>query len=263
MSDTQPGFSVIIPVYNGEKFIAGAIQSCLQQTVLPVEIIVVDDASNDDTPAIVQSFDSALVKYSRNSENRGPSFSRNRGMAMVRSSWILFLDADDVFHPEKIAIIGQCIDRNKNIRAIGHSFEVTGNASAKQADQRLRSPFKLKMFSADEVLLRNPIVTPALGVSSQNGILFNEKMVFAEDHDFILRTTETFGVWFLNIPLCSLNRRPLTTGGISNNRWMMRKGEMNMYIDYCKRNKLYPAIPFFLLFSLAKHLKNMIFLKNR
>lgn len=263
MSDTQHSFSVIIPVYNGEKFIAGAIQSCLQQTVLPAEIIVIDDASTDNTPAIVQSFDPALVKYIRNDENHGPSFSRNRGMMMVCSSWILFLDADDVFHPEKIAIIGRCVSQNKNIRAIGHSFDMVDKSSIKQPGEWQGSPLKLKMFSADDVLLKNRIVTPALGVSSHNGILFNEKMVFAEDHDFILRTAEAFGVWFLNIPLCSLNRKPLTKGGISDNRWMMRKGEMNMYIDYCKRHKLYPAIPFFLVFSLLKYLKNMIFLRNR
>lgn len=263
MSDTQPSFSIIIPVYNGENFIARAIQSCLQQTVLPAEIIVVDDASTDNTSAIVQSFDPVMVKYMNNDENRGPSFSRNRAMTLVRSSWILFLDADDVFHPEKIAIIGRCIAQNKNIRAIGHSFDLAGNTSGKQMDQLYGAPFKLKMFSADDVLLKNPIVTPALCVSSHNGILFNEKMAFAEDHDFILRTAEAFGIWFLNIPLCSLYRKPLTTGGVSDNRWLMRRGEMNMYIDYCKRHKLYPAIPFFMVFSLLKHLKNMIFLRNR
>jgi teichuronic acid biosynthesis glycosyltransferase TuaG len=263
MSDNQPSFSVIIPVYNGEKFIAGAIHSCLAQTVLPAEIIVIDDASTDNTPAIVQSFDPTLVKYLRNEENHGPSFSRNRGMMSVRSSWILFLDADDVFHPQKIAIIGLCIAQNNNIRAIGHSFNMAGNAPGKWANQWQGSPLKLKMFSADDVLLKNPIVTPALGVSSYNGILFNEKMALAEDHDFILRTAEAFGVWFLNMPLCSLNRKPLTRGGISDNRWMMRKGEMNMYIDYCKRHKLYPAIPFFMIFSLVKHLKNIVFLRNR
>lgn len=263
MIEEQPGFTVVIPVYNGEQFIARAIQSCLQQTVSPVEIIVIDDASTDRTDAIIETFDSAIIKYIRNDENKGPSFSRNRGMQLAVASWILFLDADDVFHPEKIEIVGRCIAQNKNIRAIGHSFDIAGKTLPGATDQWKASSWKLKMFTADDVLLKNPIVTPALGVSSHNGILFNEKMVFAEDHDFILRTAETFGVWFLNIPLCSLYRKPLTTGGISDNRWMMRKGEMNMYIDYCKRHKLYPAIPFFLVFSLVKHLKNLIFLRNR
>ncbi|MDB5210342.1 MAG: putative glycosyltransferase O-antigen related protein [Sediminibacterium sp.] len=106
------------------------------------------------------------------------------------------------------------------------------------------------------------MVTPSLGVHVQNGIWFNEQMEFAEDHDFILRTAEKFGIWYLDMPLCSLHRLPLTPGGISDNRWKMRKGEMRMYVDYCKRNRLYPAIPFFLVFSLVKHVKNMLFIKN-
>jgi glycosyltransferase involved in cell wall biosynthesis len=62
MSDTQISFSVIIPVYNGEKFIAGAIQSCLQQTVLPDEIIVIDDASTDDTRPLCSLLIQAIGK---------------------------------------------------------------------------------------------------------------------------------------------------------------------------------------------------------
>lgn len=259
--NVDTSFSVVIPVYNGSAFIAQAIDSCLQQTILPNEIIVIDDASSDDSEAIVRAINSPLVKYQRNSDNRGPSFSRNHGMQLATSSWILFLDADDIFHPRKIELISYCIVQNRNIHAIGHAFDVVGSGAV--AKPWSQDKLKLKFLSADDVLLKNPVVTPALAVSSQNGIQFNEKMLFAEDHDFILRTAEKFGIWFLSIPLCSLHRRPLTPGGISDNRWKMRKGEMNMYIDYCKRNKLYPAIPFFMVFSLLKHLKNMIFLKKK
>jgi teichuronic acid biosynthesis glycosyltransferase TuaG len=66
------------------------------------------------------------------------------------------------------------------------------------------------------------------------------------------------GLWFLDLPLCSLQRMPLTEGGISSNKWKMRKGEMKMYIDYCKRNNWYAAVPFLLLFSLLKHAKQML-----
>jgi glycosyltransferase involved in cell wall biosynthesis len=82
---------------------------------------------------------------------------------MVRSSWILFLDADDVFHPEKIAIIGNVSIKIKiYVRLVIHLIYWKGIVNRQST---AGSPFKLKMFSADDVLLKNPIVTPALAVS--------------------------------------------------------------------------------------------------
>jgi teichuronic acid biosynthesis glycosyltransferase TuaG len=255
-------FAIIIPVYNGQAFIAEAIESCLQQTVLPYEIIVVDDGSTDETAAIIRSFDIPVIKFVQNEKNSGPSFSRNRGMEMASAEWVLFLDADDIFHPKKIEILTHCIRKNETIRAIGHSFDIM-DAGRKVADPSVHSLPAITKFSASEVLRSNPVVTPALAVLAANPVFFNEKMNYAEDHDFILRTAEQFGLSYLNLPLCSLRRRPLTTGGLSSNKWKMRKGEMNMYVDYCKRHKLYPAIPFLLLFSLLKHARNMISQKKQ
>lgn len=259
MTEANLRYAVIIPVYNGEAFVAKAIESCLQQTMLPDEIVVIDDASKDDTISIVQSFNSPLIKLEQNKKNSGPSFSRNRGMQLADADWILFLDADDVFHPEKIKIIDGYIRNNTGVKAIGHSFDV-GLLNEKKI---FSQPFpQAKQITVREVLLKNPVVTPALCVHAQNRISFNEQMSYAEDHDFILRTTEQFGLWFVNLPLCSLQRLPLTGGGISSNKWKMRKGEMKMYIDYCKRHKAYPAMPFLLLFSLMKHARQLLFTKN-
>jgi teichuronic acid biosynthesis glycosyltransferase TuaG len=246
-------FAIIIPVYNGQAFIARAIESCLGQAALPDEIIVIDDASTDDTASIVRSFNSSLIRYERNEKNSGPSFSRNRGMQLATADWILFLDADDIFHTEKIRIIRECIQSDETIKSIGHAFDLMGEKKIIPAEIP-----SLKKLTSREILLRNAVVTPALCVSAQNRILFNEQMSYAEDHDFILRTTEKFGLWFLDLPLCSLQRMPLTEGGISSNKWKMRKGEMKMYIDYCKRNNWYPAVPFLLLFSLLKHARQML-----
>lgn len=258
MSEANLRFAIIIPVYNGEVFIAKALESCLRQTVLPCEIIVVDDASTDETAAIVKSFNSPLIKYVQNEKNSGPSLSRNRGMRMASADWFLFLDADDVFHPKKIEIIGHCINKNESICAIGHSFAVMGPGN-EVADLSIDALPEITRFSPGEVLRRNPVVTPALAVKAANHIFFNEEMSYAEDHDFILRTAEQFGLSYLDLPLCSLRRMPLTAGGLSSNKWKMRKGEMRMYIDYCKRNKWYPAIPFLLLFSIVKHVRQVIF----
>ncbi len=252
----KPTFSIVIPVFNGERSILAAVESCLRQTVLPDEIIVIDDASTDHTAEIISAIGSGLIVYVKNDQNKGVSFSRNKGIKMAKYSWIMFLDADDIFYPEKIGIIKQCIEADHSFSAIGHGFDVQSDKEhipAKWHENMLLKPVKV-----NDVLLRNPMVTPSLTVSADNKMLFNEAMIQAEDHDFILRTVEKFPVVYLDLPLCSLSRMPLTQGGLSSNKWKMRLGEMSMYTDYCKRKKIYPAIPFFLLFSLLKHLKQLV-----
>lgn len=257
-------FTVIIPVYNGEVFISKAIESCLCQTLLPDEIIVVDDGSTDATETFVRSFQSPLIRVLKSVNNHGPSSARNTGMRAATSSWILFLDADDIFQPNKIEIISKYIQENTMIRSIGHSFTVIGADQPKTVSPELLSVIPpAKRLSVFRTLLSNPVVTPSLAVSRTNNIYFNENLSFAEDHDFIVRTTEKFGLWYLDLPLCSLGRLPLTRGGISSHKWEMRKGEMRMYIDYSKRNHLYFLIPFLLGFSLMKHVKNFFVLRNR
>ncbi len=145
---------------------------------------------------------------------------------------------------------------DEKIKAIGHAFLMPNRPAFEVPSTPKLKPVQL---SITEVLVSSKIVTPALAVAAENNLFFNEKMKYAEDHDFILRTTEEYGVWFLDIPLCSLGRIPLTEGGITNNRWKMRKGEINMYINYCKRKGFTMAIPFFILFSLFKHVKNAFF----
>ena len=248
MTPNKISFSVIIPVFNGANTIEETIESCILQTELPLEIIVVDDASTDNTESVVKSKNSSLVIYIRNERNRGPSYSRNLGIQKAKGSWILFLDADDCFNKKKIEIIHHCLNKNNSIRAIGHAFQLSTDNTSINTNWIENMP-KLKLFSGNNILWRNPMVTPSLAVAASNGIFFNEKMFYAEDHDFILRTAEKFGIYYLEIPLCSLQRFPLTPGGISSNKWKMRNGEMKMYINYCKRHRNFLAIPFLLLLS--------------
>ena len=95
-----PSFSVIIPAYNAEHYVREAIDSALSQTHMPVEILVVDDGSTDETPEIVRSYDSTVQLIQQ--ENQGPGAARNRGAKVAFGDWLAFLDADDVWEPSKL-----------------------------------------------------------------------------------------------------------------------------------------------------------------
>jgi glycosyltransferase involved in cell wall biosynthesis len=92
--------SAVIPVYNGEQYVAEAITSVLEQTLPVLECIVVDDGSTDDTAAVVQALGAGVTYIWQ--ENAGVSIARNRGAALATSDLVAFLDHDDAWLPDKI-----------------------------------------------------------------------------------------------------------------------------------------------------------------
>jgi glycosyltransferase involved in cell wall biosynthesis len=96
----KPLISCIIPVFNGERYLAEALDSILAQTYRPIEIIVVDDGSTDGTRELVASYGDQ-VRYLWQ-PNSGPATARNQGLSAASGEFVAFLDADDLWHPEKL-----------------------------------------------------------------------------------------------------------------------------------------------------------------
>jgi glycosyltransferase involved in cell wall biosynthesis len=105
-----PSISVIVPVFNGEKYLAEAIGSCLRQTRPASEIILVDDGSTDRSREIARSLTSRL-RYEFQ-EHAGAGAARNRGVKIASGDYLAFLDADDYWNPEKLAVQADYLDRN-------------------------------------------------------------------------------------------------------------------------------------------------------
>jgi len=99
----HPCVSVLIPLYNAEKYVAESIESALAQTWPNIEIIVVDDGSKDNSLAIAKSFENRGVKVF-NQSNNGAAAARNRALQESKGEYIQFLDADDILQPNKIAL---------------------------------------------------------------------------------------------------------------------------------------------------------------
>jgi glycosyltransferase involved in cell wall biosynthesis len=97
----SPLVSVIVPVFNGARFLAQAIDSILAQRYAPLELIVVDDGSTDATPAVAERYDGKL-RYLRQA-NAGPAAARNAGIVAARGAILAFLDSDDLWLPGKLA----------------------------------------------------------------------------------------------------------------------------------------------------------------
>ena len=97
----HPLISCIVPVYNGELYLRDALDSILAQTYQPLDILVVDDGSTDRTVQLVASY-GEQIRY-RWQPNAGPAAARNSGLRLTQAEFVAFLDADDVWHPSKLA----------------------------------------------------------------------------------------------------------------------------------------------------------------
>lgn len=119
----QCDISVVIPLYNKAAEIARAVRSVLAQTLLPREVIVVDDGSTDGGADVVESLASPLVRLVRQ-ENRGVSAARNRGIAMASGRHVALLDGDDRWLPEYLERVTALIARCPDCGAYGTGFMV-------------------------------------------------------------------------------------------------------------------------------------------
>jgi glycosyltransferase involved in cell wall biosynthesis len=110
----MPKISIIIPAYNRAHLIPRALESVFKQTFRDYEVIVVDDASVDNTAEVMNSF-SHQVKYVRQTQRSGSAGARNRGILEAKGEYIAFLDSDDFWIPEKLAEQAKILDAHKNV----------------------------------------------------------------------------------------------------------------------------------------------------
>jgi succinoglycan biosynthesis protein ExoO len=117
-------FSVIIPVHNKARHVAASINSALGQRFSPHEVIVIDDASTDNSAQIIaQVTDSRLRLLSRDVPGPGGYAARNLGIAKACGNWIAFLDADDVWAENHLADIASAIERMPQIGCVATRYE--------------------------------------------------------------------------------------------------------------------------------------------
>lgn len=239
--------SVVIPAYNAAASIKAAIESCMAQTVQPHEIIVVDDASTDNTVEIAQRYDG--ITLLQQTENAGPSAARNRGWDEATGNIIAFLDSDDRWLPHKLAIVSDIFMKHSEVQYMGHPYLLPGNASV------IHATGDLSAKSYASILLKNPYQPSCITARRSVPERFDESYRYCEDHELSLRLAHKYTCHWLDTPLTELGRPQLSSGGASGNIWNMRKGELRVYTSIYRHNPTYILlVPFLWVFSLGKML---------
>jgi glycosyltransferase involved in cell wall biosynthesis len=198
--------SVIIPVYNGEKYIAKAIQSVVDQTIAPHEIIVVNDGSTDASASILAEL---AIKYPiqyYQKENGGQSSARNFGVRVSQGELIAFLDQDDVWYPNHLEELVKPF-LEKSYPELGWTYSTIDEIGAEDELYRLdilsycdaRHPKK----SLAQCLSTDMFVIPSVTLVSKKAFNdvagFDERLSGYEDDDLFLRIfSKGYGNVFIN-----------------------------------------------------------------
>jgi hypothetical protein len=120
----KPKVTVLMAVYNGQRFLRAAIESVLDQTLADLELLVVDDCSTDNTPHILDGLRTPRLRVIRNEVNLGPGGARNEGLRNAAGEYIAVLDADDVACPERIASQVAYLDVHSEVALLGTACEI-------------------------------------------------------------------------------------------------------------------------------------------
>lgn len=125
INHVAPFFSLVMPVYNGQKFLQQAMESVLQQTFLDFELLVVDDGSTDETATIVNRFakQDARIRYFKQPKNRGVSAARNTGLTNARGQFVGFCDADDCLELETLQTVYTSLQRQPAVLVVFGFYE--------------------------------------------------------------------------------------------------------------------------------------------
>lgn len=200
--------SVVIPAYNAKSTIADAIDSVTAQTTQAVEIIVVDDGSQDGTADFVANRYPDV--HIERAPNGGPSRARNLGIATASGDWIAFLDADDRWHPEKLTT---------QLRLCGDSELAASDWVRQGAWAPIPDTVSTTRLSYRELLTMNQFQTSTVLMTrslAQNLRGFDPAVDGAEDWDFWLRASQKTPIIKVDWPL--VQYRDLPTG-YSKNVW--------------------------------------------
>jgi len=194
-----PLVSVVIPTRNRAPMVANAIRSAMAQTVSPIEIIVVDDCSADDTAAVVGLLNDRRVRYVRRSSCGGGSAARNTGIGIANGEFIAFLDDDDEWLPEKLA---------RQLAAISGNIAVLCNVRLKSNGavlRRHRRAFIRPAHLRRGFVFGGGMSTFLVRADAMKRNLLDEKLTSYQDWDLLLRLTMRYPVGYLDEPLVQFN----------------------------------------------------------
>jgi glycosyltransferase involved in cell wall biosynthesis len=200
---SKPKVSVIIPCYNGEKFIGDAIKSVLTQTYKDWELVIVDDGSTDNSCEVVESYlNNDKVRLVKNTYNKGIAKTMNKGIAVSTGDFIAFLDQDDIWHPRKLELqLQKFVNERDNLGLVGCGMVFIKNDKyrgifrindKKSLDQtRILTKIFLTNTNSASIMMLKRDCLKEVG-------LFDESLIAWGDFEMFFRVAKFYKIGYVN-----------------------------------------------------------------
>ncbi|MCW7497036.1 glycosyltransferase [Leptospira levettii] len=187
----MPFFSIVIPTYNRAEKLKVTIDSVLNQSFQDFELLIMDDGSTDHTESIIESYNDSRIYYTKEGNSGGPATPRNNGLALAKGIWVSFLDADDIWYPDRLKTVFQAISLNPSYDLFSHN-EILFDVQRGTKVTLFYGPYENDFY---KVLLTNgnrlstSAVTIRVDILRQNNLKFNEasNYIIVEDYDLWLQ----------------------------------------------------------------------------
>lgn len=184
-----PAISVILPVYNGEKFLHRAIQSILHQSFPDFELIIINDGSTDRTGEIIESETDLRIVYIKNEVNRGLIYSLNKGIDLAKGKYIARMDADDICLPERFYRQTSFLENHDDIAVVASTVilinEKDQETGVWELDRKTITLADIKKTMPFKNCIAHPTVMMRSGYAKALGYRRRQKNI--EDYDLWLR----------------------------------------------------------------------------
>lgn len=224
--------SVVIPCFRCARTIQRAIDSVLQQTQKPAEIILVDDASDDETLSVLRELErqyASWIKVIALNENSGVASARNAGWSVATQLYVAFLDSDDAWHPQKIEIQYNYMCQHPEVVLCGHAHRILKKKN-ELPHWAVTSQVEAEQISKWSMLLSNKFVTPSVMLCCDVKQRFVERQRHMEDHMLWLEIVCGGGTATkLPAELAAIYKSPFGEAGLSSQIWLMGKSDLNNY----------------------------------
>lgn len=198
---TAPLVSVIIPTYNSAAYLREAIDSVFNQTFTDYELIIVDDGSKDNSPEIAREYGDRIICVRQ--ANAGVSAARNAGLRRARGRYVAFLDADDIWLPDKLSVQVAHLQANPSVKISGSSFHLIDGTGALLRTVRITPPGREDLLR--ELLLHGYYTLPSAMVVEREAMErvggFDETIHGVEDRDLWLRMVKAYDYRYITEPL--------------------------------------------------------------
>lgn len=223
-----PRVTVLMPVFNAERFLREAINSILGQSFKPFEFLIIDDGSTDRTAEIVASFSDPRIRFIRNPHNMGITSTLNKGIALASCELIARMDADDISHPQRLQKQFGYMKRNPRCALLSTWARVITEDRRFVRLERYRSNFYFYNLTF-ECWIYHPTIMFRRSAAEQVGMY---SLPYSEDYDFFWKMSMRFPIANLAEPLVDyrLSSTSLNT--------VLKKNEYDAYNEQNVRRNL-------------------------